>query len=163
MGKLKIDWKITEADGGLSVAGSKTVDSSLDLGQIKLGDLNIHVFHGIEQLLSIYTECEDPPDSPLASARFTRLSIIRLNGKPISEQQLLMLDTPTSELNLSIRAAEGALRPAYDYIGSLIQRSPREMLKRKNFGVKSLREVKEALKKCGFALDSTLENWSPPR
>ena len=48
------------------------------------------------------------------------------------------------------------------YIGELVQRSEAEMLKTKNFGRKSLNEIKEILSEMDLTLGMKLENF-PPR
>ncbi|MBP2678471.1 MAG: DNA-directed polymerase, alpha subunit, partial [Deltaproteobacteria bacterium] len=54
------------------------------------------------------------------------------------------------------------------YIGELVQKSEQEMLKTKNFGKKSLNEIKDVLVGMGFSLGMkidgfTPEKFSPPR
>ncbi len=46
-------------------------------------------------------------------------------------------------------------------IGDLVQRSEAEMLKTKNFGRKSLKEIKEILAAMGLSLGMKLEDWPP--
>ncbi len=66
------------------------------------------------------------------------------------------------ELDLSVRA-ENCLQAAnIKYIGDLVQKSEAEMLKTKNFGRKSLKEIKELLAEMGLSLGMKLDNW-PPR
>jgi DNA-directed RNA polymerase subunit alpha len=66
------------------------------------------------------------------------------------------------ELDLSVRA-ENCLQAAnIKYIGDLVQKSEGEMLKTKNFGRKSLKEIKELLAEMGLSLGMKLETW-PPR
>lgn len=66
------------------------------------------------------------------------------------------------ELDLSVRA-ENCLQAAnIKYIGDLVQKTEAEMLKTKNFGRKSLKEIKELLAEMGLSLGMKLDNW-PPR
>lgn len=66
------------------------------------------------------------------------------------------------ELDLSVRA-ENCLQAAnIKFIGDLVQKSEQEMLKTKNFGRKSLKEIKELLSEMGLSLGMKLDNW-PPR
>lgn len=66
------------------------------------------------------------------------------------------------ELDLSVRA-ENCLQAAnIKYIGDLVQKTEAEMLKTKNFGRKSLKEIKELLSEMGLSLGMKLDNW-PPR
>ena len=65
------------------------------------------------------------------------------------------------ELDLSVRA-ENCLQAAnIKFIGDLVQKSEAEMLKTKNFGRKSLKEIKEVLAEMGLSLGMKLDNWPP--
>ena len=65
------------------------------------------------------------------------------------------------ELDLSVRA-ENCLQAAnIKYIGDLVQKTEGEMLKTKNFGRKSLKEIKELLAEMGLGLGMKLDNWPP--
>ena len=66
------------------------------------------------------------------------------------------------ELELSVRSANCLQNANIRYIGELVQRSEAEMLKTKNFGRKSLNEIKEILDSMGLSLGMTLESF-PPR
>jgi DNA-directed RNA polymerase subunit alpha len=66
------------------------------------------------------------------------------------------------ELELSVRSANCLKNADIRYIGDLVQKSEAEMLKTKNFGRKSLNEIKEILSEMGLSLGMKLENWPPP-
>jgi DNA-directed RNA polymerase subunit alpha len=61
------------------------------------------------------------------------------------------------ELELSVRSANCLQNANIRYIGELVQRTEAEMLKTKNFGRKSLNEIKEVLASMGLELGTTLE------
>lgn len=71
------------------------------------------------------------------------------------------------ELELSVRSANCLQNADIKYIGELVQKSESEMLKTKNFGRKSLKEIREILGEMGLALGMKLDNWpgdtQPPR
>jgi len=67
-----------------------------------------------------------------------------------------------NELELSVRAANCLRNANIRYIGELVQKTEQEMLKTKNFGRKSLNEIKEILVEMGLNLGMKLENFSPP-
>ena len=67
-----------------------------------------------------------------------------------------------NELELSVRAANCLRNASIRYIGELVQKTEQEMLKTKNFGRKSLNEIKEILGEMGLHLGMKLENFSPP-
>lgn len=69
---------------------------------------------------------------------------------------------PVDELELSVRAANCLQAANIRYIGELVQRTEAEMLKTKNFGRKSLREIKDLLAGMGLTLGMKIDNW-PPR
>jgi len=65
------------------------------------------------------------------------------------------------ELELSVRSANCLQNANIKFIGDLVQRSESEMLKTKNFGRKSLKEIKEILHEMGLGLGMKLDNWPP--
>jgi DNA-directed RNA polymerase subunit alpha len=65
------------------------------------------------------------------------------------------------ELELSVRSANCLQNANIRTIGDLVQRTEAEMLKTKNFGRKSLKEIKEILAEMGLTLGMKLDNWPP--
>lgn len=66
------------------------------------------------------------------------------------------------ELELSVRSANCLKNADIRYIGDLVQKTESEMLRTKNFGRKSLNEIKEILAEMGLSLGMKLDNWPPP-
>ncbi len=66
---------------------------------------------------------------------------------------------PVSELELSVRSANCLKNANITLIGELVQKSENEMLKTKNFGRKSLNEIKEILAEMGLSLGMKLDNF----
>jgi DNA-directed RNA polymerase subunit alpha len=66
------------------------------------------------------------------------------------------------ELELSVRSANCLKNANIRYIGELVQRTEQEMLKTKNFGRKSLNEIKEVLVEMGLTLGMKLEGFVVP-
>lgn len=66
------------------------------------------------------------------------------------------------DLELSVRSANCLKNANIRYIGELVVRSEAEMLKTKNFGRKSLNEIKEILSEMGLGLGMKIEGWPPP-
>ena len=66
------------------------------------------------------------------------------------------------DLELSVRSANCLKNANIRYIGELVCRSESEMLKTKNFGRKSLNEIKEILVTMGLNLGMKIEGWPPP-
>lgn len=61
------------------------------------------------------------------------------------------------ELELSVRSANCLKNAGIQYIGELVQKSEAEMLKTKNFGRKSLNEIKEILGEMGLGLGMKID------
>ena len=81
---------------------------------------------------------------------------------PKSEEKLNEnLFRSVDELELSVRSANCLQNANIKTIGDLVQKSEAEMLKTKNFGRKSLKEIKEILAEMGLSLGMKLENWPP--
>lgn len=68
---------------------------------------------------------------------------------------------PVDELELSVRSFNCLQNAGIKYIGDLVQKTEAEMLKTKNFGRKSLKEIKELLADMDLELGTKLENWPP--
>ncbi len=68
------------------------------------------------------------------------------------ERLLELLSRPVDELELSVRAYNCLKNADIKTIGDLVVRSEAEMLKTKNFGRKSLNEIKELLAEMGLTL-----------
>ena len=70
---------------------------------------------------------------------------------------------PVEELELSVRAYNCLKNADIKFIGELVQRSEQEMLKTKNFGKKSLNEIKEVLEGMGLSLGMKVEGFVPEK
>jgi DNA-directed RNA polymerase subunit alpha len=73
------------------------------------------------------------------------------------------LNRTIDELEFSVRSANCLKNADIHYIGDLVQRSEPEMLKTKNFGRKSLKEIKEVLGNMNLHLGMKLDGWAPPK
>lgn len=69
-----------------------------------------------------------------------------------------LLDTPVSEIELSVRAANCIASANIKTIADLVQKSEPEMLKYRNFGKKSLNEIKVILEGMGLSLGMDLSD-----
>ncbi len=63
------------------------------------------------------------------------------------------------ELELSVRSANCLKHASIRLIGELVQKTEQEILATKNFGRKSLNEIKEILAEMGLGLGMKLENF----
>ena len=66
------------------------------------------------------------------------------------------------ELELSVRSANCLKNADIHKIYQLVSKTEAEMLKTKNFGRKSLNEIKEVLSEMGLSLGMKLEGFTPP-
>jgi DNA-directed RNA polymerase subunit alpha len=81
---------------------------------------------------------------------------------PVEEAKLNEnLFRSVDELELSVRSANCLQNANIKTIGDLVQKTEAEMLKTKNFGRKSLKEIKEILAEMGLSLGMKLESWPP--
>ncbi len=72
------------------------------------------------------------------------------------------LDKNVEDLELSVRSANCLKNAQIQYIGQLVQKTDAEMLKTKNFGRKSLNEIKALLNEHDLTLGMKHEGWVSP-
>ncbi len=78
---------------------------------------------------------------------------------PLNENLWKTIDS----LELSVRSANCLQNANIRFVGELVQRSEPEMLKTKNFGRKSLKEIKDILDQMGLGLGMRVEGFDPDR
>ena len=103
----------------------------------------------IKEQLSIFINF-DEVEEPVAEA-------VPVEETKLNENLFRSVD----ELELSVRSANCLQNANIKTIGDLVQKTEAEMLKTKNFGRKSLKEIKEILSEMGLSLGMKLENWPP--
>lgn len=84
---------------------------------------------------------------------------IAVDATPFNEN----LNKRVEELELSVRSANCLQNANIKHIGELVQKTESEMLKTKNFGRKSLNEIKEILSEMGLSLGMKIEGWIQPK
>ena len=104
-----------------------------------------------EQLQVFIAFDEESVEPAIDVAREDRVS-------PINEN----LYRSVEDLELSVRSANCLRNADIRHIGELVQKSEAEMLKTKNFGRKSLNEIKQLLSEMDLSLGMKLEGWEPP-
>ena len=97
--------------------------------------------------MSIFAGVEEEAEAPIAGER--------AEPRPAFNEYLYR---PVEGLPISVRAFNGLQNADIKYIGELVQRTEQDMLKIKNFGRKSLNEIKEVLTDMGLSLGMRLEN-----
>jgi DNA-directed RNA polymerase subunit alpha len=104
----------------------------------------------LKDQLSVFLNFEEEPE-PVAEA------------KEEGQQQFNPnLYRSVEELELSVRSANCLQNANIKYIYELVQKTEAEMLKTKNFGRKSLNEIKDILAEMGLSLGMKLEGFVAP-
>jgi DNA-directed RNA polymerase subunit alpha len=81
------------------------------------------------------------------------------DSKPRQNENLYL---DVDELELSVRSANCLRNANITKIFQLVKRTEPEMLKTKNFGRKSLNEIKELLAELGLSLGMNIDSYDPP-
>ena len=84
--------------------------------------------------------------------------VIPLGEQPIEIDNNELLLRSVEELELSVRSANCLKNAGINLIGELVQKTEAEMLKTKNFGRKSLNEIKEVLLEAGLGFGMKFES-----
>ncbi|MCX7959338.1 MAG: DNA-directed RNA polymerase subunit alpha, partial [Deltaproteobacteria bacterium] len=124
-------------------------------------------------ILEVYTNgAMKPEDAVAIAAKIIEKQMAIFINFEEEEEEVSHVEMPQSKLNenlfksvdeleLSVRASNCLQAANIKYIGDLVQKTEAEMLKTKNFGRKSLREIKDILAGMGLSLGMKLENWPP--
>ena len=125
--------------------------------------------------LEVWTDGSLSPENAVAfAAKILKEHLtmfINFEEEPAGMEERAMEEPPAlnenlyrsvNELELSVRAANCLRNASIRYIGELVQKTEQEMLKTKNFGRKSLNEIKEILTEMGLHLGMKLESFLPP-
>ncbi len=92
---------------------------------------------------------------------FGELPIEEEEEIPQENKELLeKLKMPVSELELSVRSANCLREAKIRTIGELVKKTEADMLKFRNFGKKSLKEIEDMLKGMGFSFGMKIETAS---
>jgi DNA-directed RNA polymerase subunit alpha len=100
----------------------------------------------LKEQLNIFINFEEPVEAAVPLPE---------EPKPLNPNLFKSVD----ELELSVRSANCLQNANIRYIGELVQRTEAEMLKTKNFGRKSLNEIKDVLSNLNLELGMTLEGF----
>jgi DNA-directed RNA polymerase subunit alpha len=102
----------------------------------------------LKEQMRIFINFEDIEDIGLAEGR-------QLEKQDFNDNLYRSVD----ELELSVRSANCLKNADIKYIGELVQKTEQEILTTKNFGRKSLNEIKEILSCMGLRLGIKLESF----
>lgn len=127
--------------------------------------------------MEIHTDGSITPENSLAYAAKILKEQMQIfinfdedRAEPEIEQHLEGAVIPVNEnlyrsvedLELSVRSANCLRNADIKYIGELVQKTEAEMLKTKNFGRKSLNEIKQLLSEMGLSLGMKVDGWVQP-
>jgi DNA-directed RNA polymerase subunit alpha len=100
----------------------------------------------LKEQLTIFINFDEPTEE---------LQLLKEEPTPLNPHLFKSVD----ELELSVRSANCLQNANIRYIGELVQRSEGDMLKTKNFGRKSLNEIKEVLASMSLELGMVLDSF----
>lgn len=147
---VKVNYMVTNARvGQMTDYDRLTLEVTTD-GSLLPADAVAFAAKILKEQLQIFINFEEIPE-PLVEEVVPERPAINEN-----------LNRRVDELELSVRSANCLENADIRYIGELCQKTEAEMLKTKNFGRKSLNEIKEILAEMGLGLGMKLEGWSLP-
>ncbi|NVB36798.1 DNA-directed RNA polymerase subunit alpha [Pseudenhygromyxa sp. WMMC2535] len=145
----KVNYRVTNARVGHQTDYDRLILQVWTDGSVRPDDAVAYAAKILKEQLSIFINHEEIEETEAPSQ---------------SEQDKLndILWRSVDELELSVRSANCLQNANIHYIGDLVQRTEAEMLKTKNFGRKSLKEIKEILGQMGLSLGMKIEGWQGP-
>ena len=146
----KVNYNVTHARVGQITDYDKLSLEVWTDGSISPEDAIAYAAKIIQTQLKLFINFEDVPDEPEGK---------RPEEKPPWPPGLYC---SIDELELSVRSSNCLRNANIRYIWELVQRSEPEMLKTKNFGRKSLNEIKEILADKNLTLGMKLDGFEPP-
>lgn len=143
----KVNYTIQNARVGQVTDFDKLVLEVWTNGAVKPTDAVAFAAKILKEQLSIWINFEETEE--------TQYQQPTLDEEPLNENLFRSVD----ELELSVRSANCLQNANITLIGELVQRTEQDMLKTKNFGRKSLKEIKEILATMGLSLGMKFDNW----
>jgi DNA-directed RNA polymerase subunit alpha len=187
-GSLKIEMRVKRGRG--YVQADENFEEDLPLGYIPLDSVHSpikRVNYSVEAarlgqttdydklILDVWTNgCILPPDAIAQAAKIVKdhmFIFINFEEKPEeveaevdreAERMTENLKRSVEELELSVRSYNCLKNADIKSIGELVQKTEAEMLKTKNFGRKSLNEIKEILSEMGLSFGMKLDLEGKP-
>jgi DNA-directed RNA polymerase subunit alpha len=145
----KVNYRVTNARVGQRTDYDRLVLEVWTDGSVRPDDAVAFAAKILKEQLSIFINREEIEEAT--------------TQEPSEEDKLNeYLYRSVDELELSVRSANCLQNANIHYIGDLVQKTEAEMLKTKNFGRKSLKEIKEILAQMGLSLGMKLPNWQGP-
>jgi DNA-directed RNA polymerase subunit alpha len=143
---LKVNYTVTPARVGRETDFDRLNLEVWTNGAVSPADAVAYAAKILKDQLTIFINFEEPTEAAGPSIE---------EPEPLNPNLFRSVD----ELELSVRSANCLQNANIKYIGELVQKTEAEMLKTKNFGRKSLNEIKEVLTSMGLSLGMTLDNF----
>jgi DNA-directed RNA polymerase subunit alpha len=147
----KVNFTVTNARVGQRTDYDRLALEIWTDGSISPRDALTYAARVARDQMTIFAGVEEEAEAPIA--------VEGGEQRPLLNEYLYR---PVEGLPISVRAFNGLQNADIKYIGELVQRTEQDMLKIKNFGRKSLNEIKEVLTDMGLSLGMRLDNL-PPR
>jgi DNA-directed RNA polymerase subunit alpha len=144
----KVNFKVENARVGQETDYDKLVLEAWTDGSLRPDDAVAHAAKLLKDHLSFFIHLPEEEDElPLVEED--------LKKSPAFNENLLR---SVNELELSVRAANCLKNAGIETIAEMVQKTESEMLKTKNFGRKSLNEIKEILGNMGLNLGMKVDD-----
>jgi DNA-directed RNA polymerase subunit alpha len=143
----KVNYTVQNARVGQVTDYDKLVLEVWTNGAVRPADAVAFAAKILKEQLSIFINFEETEE--------TSYTAPSQDEEPVNENLFRSVD----ELELSVRSANCLQNANITLIGELVQRTEQDMLKTKNFGRKSLKEIKEILASMGLSLGMKIDNW----
>lgn len=144
----KVNYKITNARVGQRTDYDKLTLEVWTDGSVKPEDAVAYAAKILKEQVSIFINFDEDIEPEFEEEE----------EEPEFDDKLLK---PIDELELSVRSYNCLQGAGITHVGDLVQRTEAELLKTKNFGRKSLKEIKDILDEMDLELGTSLENWPP--
>jgi DNA-directed RNA polymerase subunit alpha len=186
-GKLEMELVVERGRGYVSAVQNKRVDA--EIGRIPVDSIYSPVLKvtykveatRVEQrtdfdklIVDVETKPSMRPRDAVASAGKTLVELfglarelnvdaegIEIGPSPVDAQLAADLALPVEDLNLTVRSYNCLKREGIHTVGELISRSEQDLLDIRNFGAKSIDEVKQKLSGMGLALKDSAPGFDP--
>src|SRR5690606_11517359 len=143
----KVNYTVQNARVGQVTDYDKLVLEVWTNGAVKPPDAVAFAAKIMKEQLSIWINFEETEESAYQPAG--------QEEQPLNDNLFRSVD----ELELSVRSANCLQNANITLIGELVQKTEQDMLKTKNFGRKSLKEIKEILATMGLSLGMKFDSW----
>jgi DNA-directed RNA polymerase subunit alpha len=149
----KVNYTVTNARVGQITDYDKLTLEAWTDGSLNPEEAVAHAAKILKDQLSIFITFEEEEEAEMSYSEDEG------EKEGVNENLLRSVD----ELELSVRSANCLKHANIKLIGDLVQKTEAEILATKNFGRKSLNEIKDILTEMGLSLGMKLDNWPPKK